>query len=147
MTESFALSGPSGLGRISLARTALGRLRPMPQLRLKLALGRPEDEGSAMLARNLQRLAVAEELHAAFTPSLGRVNFSAPMTTSSLLPSAGTLWRRSVGAARRGDALGRRFVAFGAFFGVFLALERFDRFHRRRALLRDDGLGSRGLGR
>ena len=63
-----------GLHRVALARAAHRRLGPRAEVRLQLALGRPVDRRPALLARDLQRLLVLEEVAAVLAAALGRLD-------------------------------------------------------------------------
>ena len=74
--QRLALRVSHGLHRVALARAAHRGLGPGAQVRLQLALGRPVDRRPALLARDLQRLLVLEEVAAVLAAALGRLDRS-----------------------------------------------------------------------
>src|SRR6185312_14345140 len=106
--QGLALGRAGGLGHVALAGAAQRRLGPGTQVRLQLALGRPIDGRVALLARDLDRLLVLQEVDAGLATPLGR-----PDLTPALLAVARALlvarrWRRGgVDRRRVGGPVGR----------------------------------------
>ena len=74
VAQRLALGVARRLHRVALAGAAQPRLGPGAEVRLQLALGRPVDRRRALLARDLQRLLVLEEVAAVLAAALGRLD-------------------------------------------------------------------------